>query len=66
MSVETINVPVEISKRQLRALSWDLDAPSIISRERIREIVTELWMERVRKAESEYLAFKRTQQPQNP
>ena len=58
---DTINVPIEISKRQLKALSWKINDGKILSRDQIREIVAALWIEKIVKIEKEYRDFKKTQ-----
>ena len=60
---DTINVPIEISKRQLKALSWQFGSARILSRDKIRDYVDGLWIEQIVKIEKEYREFKKTNPP---
>lgn len=58
---DTINVSIEISKRQLKALSWNFGISRILPRNQIRDYVEGLWIEKIVKIEKEYREFKKNQ-----
>lgn len=55
---DIINVPVEVTRRQLLALGWK-NGDKIASREEFREFVSELFIQNITPIESEYRAWKK-------